>query len=631
MRIPWTVAQARIHFLVAMASIRWLADSETTCSRAMNNTLRIFCWGGGGTDTLRLNGFQFETLILDANASIEILDFNEFGLIGTDNNNFFDVSGVTEFTNPIPDGPGDFIGGAFFALRGGNNTFIGGFLGENVISGNGNDLLLGGGGNDTLESGAGADTVDGGAGDDVFVASYGYQEHVYRGGSGTDTFRTHGGSFVTLILDAAASVEILDIFYQSTLSGTSFDDYFDLSGITTYTGSNTINARSGNDTIIGSDVAEHIFGDNGADSLFGAGGDDTLTGGDGADTVDGGAGNDLLIEDSSVFGDIFLGGDGMDTLRLEIGSFRYLNLNAAASIEILDLSRNNIEGGAESDYFDISGVGQVIGGQNRVELFSGDDTFIGGNLTAYIYGGTGDDSIVGGSEYDLLDGGDGNDTLFGMDGIDDLVGGGQHDAMFGGGGNDRLWGEGGRDSLRGGTGDDTIWGGWYNDWLYGEAGDDSLNGDGGHDRLFGGWGNDILIGGNGGDTLFGAGQDDTLFGDAGHDKLFGEAGNDSLSGGGLRDTLDGGIGNDTLTGGWFSDTFVFADGFGRDVITDFDPNNLNERIDLSGVTGITDLNDLITNHMAQIGTNVVITDGSHTITIEGVSLASMSDGNDFLF
>jgi len=324
----------------------------------------------------------------------------------------------------------------------------------------------------------------------------------------------------------------------------------------------------GNDTVVGNELNNEILGMRGNDSLSGGIGEDTLRGGIGGDSLFGGGQNDAM------FGD-----DGNDALFGEGG-------------------RDSLRGGA------------------------GEDTLSGGWFNDWLYGEADNDSLDGEGGHDRLFGGGGEDTLRGGDGGDTLFGAAQNDAMFGDDGNDALFGEGGRDSLRGGTGNDTLSGGWFNDWLYGEDDNDLLNGDGGHDRLFGGLGADTLNGGDGGDTLFGANQDDMLFGGTGNDSLFGEGG---------RDTLDGGTGNDTMTGGWFSDVFAFADGFGADVITDFDANNLNERIDLSGVTAITDLMDLVSNHMTQVGSDVVITDGSNTITIEGVSLAEMSDGDDFLF
>ncbi|MEO1152171.1 MAG: calcium-binding protein, partial [Pseudomonadota bacterium] len=73
------------------------------------------------------------------------------------------------------------------------------------------------------------------------------------------------------------------------------------------------------------------------------------------------------------------------------------------------------------------------------------------------------------------------------------------------------------------------------------------------------------------------------------------------------------------------------DGFGNDVITDFDQDNAFEFIDLSGVTAITDFTDLVDNHLMQVGMDTVIDDGAgNTITLIGVDIADL-DASDFLF
>jgi hypothetical protein len=70
------------------------------------------------------------------------------------------------------------------------------------------------------------------------------------------------------------------------------------------------------------------------------------------------------------------------------------------------------------------------------------------------------------------------------------------------------------------------------------------------------------------------------------------------------------------------------------VITDFAATNNAEKIDLSGVTSITNFADL-TNagnpHMTQVGSDVVIDDfAGNTITLLNVSLGDLN-GVDFVF
>lgn len=72
--------------------------------------------------------------------------------------------------------------------------------------------------------------------------------------------------------------------------------------------------------------------------------------------------------------------------------------------------------------------------------------------------------------------------------------------------------------------------------------------------------NNVMRGNSGANRLNGA---------AGNDMLFGNAGNDTVMGGDGGDRIDGGAGNDVLSGNLGADTFVFANEFGRDTITDF--------------------------------------------------------------
>jgi len=318
----------------------------------------------------------------------------------------------------------------------------------------------------------------------------------------------------------------------------------------------------------GTDADDDLVGNSDANTLTGGLGNDTLRGEEGADTLEGGVGFDLLD-----------GGTGNDSMS----------------------------GGANAD--------NLFGGD-------GDDTLEGGDGLDRLFGGTGDDQ---------LDGGNGNDALFG---------GFASDTLLGGDGADALSGEVGFDWLEGGNGDDTLNGGDQADNLFGQSGADVLLGGHGFDRMFGGDGDDEVFGGIGNDAGFGDAGNDTVHGDEGDDRLFGSGGNDvlyggadndQLSGGSGFDSLTGGTGNDTLTGNFNADTFIFQDGFGNDVITDFAATNDLEKIDLLGVSTITDFADLAVNHMTQSGANVVIDDAAgNTITLLGVSLSDL-DSMDFIF
>ncbi len=153
--------------------------------------------------------------------------------------------------------------------------------------------------------------------------------------------------------------------------------------------------------------------------------------------------------------------------------------------------------------------------------------------------------------------------------------------------------------------------------------------------LTGGAGSDTLLGGGGADTISGGLRADIIRGGVGNDLLAGNKGYDTLDGGDGADTLTGGAGNDRMTGGKGADTFVFADGFGNDTITDFKPGNL-EKIDLSGLSGITSFGDLIHSHLFASGGFALIVDGTNSILLNGVTPGQVGHGlaysaADFIF
>ncbi len=322
----------------------------------------------------------------------------------------------------------------------------------------------------------------------------------------------------------------------------------------------TLNGTEGDDSLNGTEVGEAING---------LGGNDTLAASDGNDNLDGGSGNDLLygnqgadfangdIGNDTIYGgkdgDALLGGDGSDILLGDIGA------------------------------------DTLYGGDGNDLLFgnTGDD-FIGGSL--------GDDTIYGGQDNDALLGGAGNDILLGDLGNDTLIGRSGDDLLFGSAGADFIGGSLGSDTIYGGMDSDILKGGADNDTVLGDIGDDTICGGDGEDALFGNVGADLIDGCAGNDTI-NAGQDsdtvlgntgsDLLDGDAGDDYLAGNQGADTLNGGDGNDTLNGGkdndiltgdtgddwlrgdFGNDTLIGGGNLDTFVLTEGYGSDIILDF--------------------------------------------------------------
>ncbi len=322
---------------------------------------------------------------------------------------------------------------------------------------------------------------------------------------------------------------------------------------------------------------------------------DEVYGTPGDDVVRTGAGDDEIY--SSQGDDFYNGGGGWDELHFS-GDPSGVDVNFAA--------RRATDGWGDTDVIlsiemaRTSMFADTVTGNienNQVRLLAGDDTFNGGGGTDTVrydkdaeHGGTAGVTVNLGAGT-ATDGFGNTDTL---SSVENAMGTEQDDSLTGSIADNHL---------RGLAGDDD---------LFGENGDDDLDGGDGNDLLDGGRGNDDLDGEDGVDTLLGGNGDDTLNGGSG------------------TDILNGGLDDDILTGGNGGDTFVFEGQFGNDVITDFNARTASEKIDLSGVTSIVGMLDLINNHMTQVGDDVVIQAGSNTITLEGVDLVDLGLP-DFIF
>ncbi len=476
------------------------------------------------------------------------------------------------------------------------NDRLSGADGDDQISGGGqNDRLYGGAGHDQLSGDGGADTLQADGGDDSLTGGAGAD--VLRAGDGDD--RLWGGTENDALYGDGGADFLYGDQGNDVLSGGDQDD--------------RLAGGEDDDTLRGGNGADRLFGETGDDRMFGEADIDFLSGGDGNDLLDGGAGADNLFGDQGR--DTILAGDGND--RLFGGTENDVMLGGAgddrmfgeAGNDVLqgETGNNVMFGGAGNDVLDaLEGADLLYGeaGHDVLRAGGGDDLLFGGAGSDRIFGQGGFDRINGGDDSDLLDGGADNDTI------------------RGGGGIDRLYGMGGQDRLAGGDDRDLVRGNDGNDLLYGQHGDDTMLGGPGDDLLFGGGNHDDLYGNSSSDTLDGNGGNDQLDGGGGHDRLIGGAG---------YDTLIGGTGQDVLIGGGNADQFVFGNNFGRDTITDFEADNIHERIDLSDVTQITSYGDLLLNHMTRSGSNVVIEDGlGNSITIRGVTMADL-DSSDFLF
>ncbi|SFO11228.1 DUF4214 domain-containing protein [Sphingomonas sp. OK281] len=434
--------------------------------------------GGDGNDTLNPG--------VNTGGAVDLLD----GGAGSDTASFAgNTAGVTATLTGATDGTASVGGSQIAALRGIEN-------------------LLGGDGNDILTGDANANIIEGGLGDDTL-----------NGGAGSDTVSFSGTTGVT--------VDLTILTAQNTGVGND-----------TITGFENVRTGAGADTVTG-DTNDNIF--------FDGGGADTYAGGTGSDTIDYSIAtstvtvnlNTLTAQNTGIFG-------GSDTIR-EIenltGAVAFAN-----SLTGGNTTANRLVGGTVADFLVGGGLGDTLIGGTGNDVMFGDYV---GNFNTGATAADGSDVLEGGSGNDTLVGGMGNDILRGGDGDDVLVGGIANGSAAGL--STVFTNDGGDDTFDGGDGTDTAYA-YYTDHTAGIrfdlgnlAGNSAITVDGVQRGEFISVERVIFRGGLGNDVVRGGGTLDTLVGNAGDDVLDGWYGNDTLSGGLGNDTLIGGEGLDTAT------------------------------------------------------------------------------------
>ena len=257
-----------------------------------------------------------------------------------------------------------------------------------IITGDGDDIVCAADGDDVVDLGAGRDRVDGGAGDDEIDGGHGH-DLLLAGGDGDD-----------FIIGRAGNDRLEGGDGNDVLVGRQGDD--------------TMLGDAGDDVLIGNAGDDDLDGGPGLDRLFGQEGNDTLAGGDDDDRIRGGPGDDTA--DGGLGSDILRGEDGKDTLAGGDGPDRLFG----------DANADKLYGGLGADV---------------LRTGEGDETLGFGNpyRNDQARGGDGDDILVGGSQRDWLWGGAGIDRILGRGGNDIIVSGSGADSSYGGPGYDQLW------------------------------------------------------------------------------------------------------------------------------------------------------------------------------------------------
>ncbi|MBB4268198.1 calcium-binding protein [Roseospira visakhapatnamensis] len=500
------------------------------------------------------------------------------------------------------------VAGETSAIMGNTLTIAADTVIEDVIMGDGDDVvvgndeanrIVGGRGHDVLTGGVGADTLEGGEGSDT--ADYGAS-----GAAIQVNLATGAASGGDADGDTLVAIEIVHgTEFADTLVGNDEDNV--LRGAA---GEDSLQGGLGDDVLAGGEGADDVSGGDGDDTLFGGAGDDLLSGGVGNDTAFYvGAVSDYVITDNG--SSITVSGlEGTDTLSdIEVLEFNDQSVYVAGpntaptaashSFHLtqwmpFDLPQGTLLEGATDADLDTLTITTVYRSDNGSVSLSGDGDagflvdpdFVGTTSFDYAVGdgkageGIGTVAFTVAPSY-TFNGTAAADVFVGLGSIDTVYGGLGDDSLDGGYGDDVLYGEGGNDILGGGQGADLLDGGSGIDTasyakdhtavsvdltsnigvdgsaegdsyisienVVGGDGGDTLRGNDGDNVLSGGAGQDVLTGEAGTDTLSGGRGDDTLIGGAGVNFLSGDDGNDILLAGIGIDHFDGGVGFDTAS------------------------------------------------------------------------------------
>jgi hypothetical protein len=429
---------------------------------------------------------------------------------------------------------------------------------ENIVGGQGDDLLVGNHLANIIKGNGGADEMRGEAGDDTYLLTLGAADRIFDT-QGVDTLDfsliTTTGIRIDLKRDAGQDQRLLngdndDTIEEFDLSQGDANDYNRLALFGTL--ENVIGTIH-DDRITGNAADNFIDAGEGDNKVWSDGGNDTVRAGEGNNQIHAGHGNNVIVVgggDNKIFT-----GNGNDTITIAGHGDNAIHTGSGADQVLITGDGNNritSDGGSTAVF--ITGAGH-----NTVNLI--------GNGNHYVNTGSGNDSVnIAGNGNNYVDGDAGNDVITVL-----------------GNGSNLLYGRAGMDFISVTTVAGSVYGA---NTIEGGAGNDVLIGGAGDDILIGGDGNDVLVGGTGGDTLRGdAGNDVLITG-----QLIGSHNNAAWTFAELRslgdvwalqyvqdsdlskagdDVVD--VGSDSLTGGtgadWFIVNQVNSDG-STDIITD---------------------------------------------------------------
>jgi hypothetical protein len=394
----------------------------------------------------------------------------------------------------------------------------------------------------------------------------------------------------------------------------------------------------------GNDGADKVtLGNQGAGIVHLAGGNDTVIGtSGGCDFVGLGDGNNVY-KSGNMWAGTVLAFDGNDSFSMS-GNGMAENLNAGGGDNTVAIAGNawvgTLKTGDGDDNVTVSTSNSIDG----IQLGNGDNTLVG----------KGSGWIASVVAYDGADTVDLRQSTAEFAGTF-LLGKGDNTVMTGGVFVSSIVTNDGDDKITvgtGGAGQIVSWGGDNEITSSGWVGSITLRGGNDDVHLLAGGSALSVVLGNGEDTLDvsevtdtdtlqevcmfngGNGNDQISFAaftvsvdislgepsvvDTGHGKFI-AIGFENVIGGSAADRLeihyDGGV----MTGGGGADTFVVAGDDGEITVSDFSIASV-DKVDLSGLSGVTDFNDLKANHMTQSGNDVeILYSGGNGVLLENVS------------
>ena len=477
-----------------------------------------------------------------------------------------------------------------------------------IVGNNESNVLIGGTKSDTLVGGGGVDTFVSGAGKD-YVTDYVEGEVVSLAGSLTKAAAsgnnvTLTSSKGTMILTSAKGKKVTFV----DAKGNTTKQTFGVSAINVVDGDGaTINTTydTAVSTLNGSTRTEGI-------TLIGNKKDNTIIGGSGDDVLTSGAGKDLFI---------YTGGNdvitdyapGKDTIKLEGASITSLSYTGSQSTDLVlttDKGTLTIENAMSMK----SSGGKVVKTPQKLTIIQSD-----GTTTSQTY-----QLSAAASGVNTFSGGTGADTIYGFSSNDLLTGGKGKDVFIYGAGNDTITDYTAKqDEIKLNIGSASNYSVNGKDVIFTIDAANSLtvkDGAGkaikvnGVEKVYKDYVNVVLT--NQDANTYTATDSKTMTIDASK-----RTKDISIIGNANDNTITGGKKNDNLTGGAGADTFVYNNGYGNDVITDYSAN-AGDIIQLgknTAVTGVT-----------YSGNDLILTVGKGKITVKGGASQSVTvvDTND---